>query len=391
MASINELKKKQYTWNSIPYNKQGGGCGAAMRAMCIGLRFVGENQRDKLIAVSIESGRITHNHPSRFFGALCAAVFTAFAIERVPLVTWGKKLLDEILPKAYEYLRESKRDWENYQKDLKYFENKWNDYLKLREIRNPTPETMPKFPENYGVQERDTFYSSVSYNGWGGSSGHDSVLIAYDALLGAVGNWNELVLRGVLHGGDNDSTGAIACAWFGAKYGFKTVPKENYDQLEYAQWAEELAEKLLLIASEKVEPGQVLIVPKFRNSTNFMRTIITIQAEFENIQQNFSIVFNESKIWTETNLPQDARQKVKTMRQQHEFLMKKLEILDNLPGAEEEAKLKRKQLVSAILKTLDDMDIVFKLERNNFKSTTEQREVIDVIDTNAENENITKQ
>jgi len=35
-------------------------------------------------------------------------------------------------------------------------------------------------------------------------------------------------MRGVLHGGDNDSTGAIACAWFGALYGFTGVPECNY-------------------------------------------------------------------------------------------------------------------------------------------------------------------
>ena len=84
-------------------------------------------------------------------------------------------------------------------------------------------------------------------------------MIAYDALLGAGDNWHELVYRGiilpsslfltlppsllslyprspslllsssiiylyrigVLHGGDNDSTGCIAAAWWGAIYGFQ--------------------------------------------------------------------------------------------------------------------------------------------------------------------------
>ena len=51
-------------------------------------------------------------------------------------------------------------------------------------------------------------YSSVSFQGWGGASGHDAPLIAYDALLGAGDNWIELALRGILHGGDNDSVRA---------------------------------------------------------------------------------------------------------------------------------------------------------------------------------------
>jgi len=53
-------------------------------------------------------------------------------------------------------------------------------------------------------------------------------LCRYDALLAAGNSWDELCMRAVLHGGDSDSTGAIACAWFGALYGFAGVPQCNY-------------------------------------------------------------------------------------------------------------------------------------------------------------------
>ena len=39
-------------------------------------------------------------------------------------------------------------------------------------------------------------------------------------------------MRGILHGGDNDTTGTIAGAWFGAYYGWKGVPKIHYKHLE---------------------------------------------------------------------------------------------------------------------------------------------------------------
>jgi ADP-ribosylarginine hydrolase len=84
--------------------------------------------------------------------------------------------------------------------------------------------------------ERDAFYKKLSFDGWGGSSGanfihltlvvcfahthtalawraipassgHDSVIIAYDALLSAGSSWNELLLKAALHAGDSDSTG----------------------------------------------------------------------------------------------------------------------------------------------------------------------------------------
>jgi ADP-ribosylarginine hydrolase len=45
------------------------------------LRFPGVANRKFLIKVALESGRITHNHPVAFFGAVVAALFTAYAIE----------------------------------------------------------------------------------------------------------------------------------------------------------------------------------------------------------------------------------------------------------------------------------------------------------------------
>ena len=51
---------------------------------------------------------------------------------------------------------------------------------------------------------------------------------SYDALLGSGDSWVELCHRGMLHSGDNDSTGVIAGACYGAMYGFHGVPEPNY-------------------------------------------------------------------------------------------------------------------------------------------------------------------
>ena len=95
----------------------------------------------------------------------------------------------------------------------------------------------------WGVRERDAYYSSISWDGWGGASGrphknlpfpfacshpimrrwgcgwagHDAVIIAYDALLGAKSSWHELAYRGILHGGDNDTTGPLLFLLLGAE------------------------------------------------------------------------------------------------------------------------------------------------------------------------------
>jgi ADP-ribosylarginine hydrolase len=58
---MNPLVPKGYV---TPFNPRGGGCGAAMRAMCIGLMFPHEDQLELLIEIAVESGRMTHNHPT---------------------------------------------------------------------------------------------------------------------------------------------------------------------------------------------------------------------------------------------------------------------------------------------------------------------------------------
>lgn len=246
IAKLIREKKKENPkyWSSIPFNATHGGCGAAMRSSVFGLMFPDlekEEQMNRFLEVVVESARMTHHHSTGYLGAVASAYFTSLALQGIPIVQWGSLLL-QLIAKVKEYITKTNREVEENLQGFDYFQNAWMKHLELRGIQDGKGPLI--FTNPYTVKDRDKYYTSISFDGWGGASGHDVAIIAYDALLGCQGSWEELCSRGILHCGDSDSTGTLACAWWGALMGFEGVPLCNYNNLEFGKELQSLGQSI---------------------------------------------------------------------------------------------------------------------------------------------------
>jgi len=232
ILSLNRIKNNE-DWKKRSFSENAGGCGASIRCMPIGLFYHGEKNRDKLLKISIDSSRITHNNPIGYLGGFASALFTALAVEGVEPKKWihilimffekeiiHKYVIENITHETKYHLQEIN----NFHRDIIKYHN-WR-FHKKGEVYNK------KSLDNLSYRNF-LFYKKFSdtriYNP--GANGLDSVLIAYDSILASEGNFEKLIYLSMLHAGDSDSTGCIAGALFGAYYGNVNIPK-NLTQIE---------------------------------------------------------------------------------------------------------------------------------------------------------------
>jgi ADP-ribosylarginine hydrolase len=236
LQSLELLKKNKKN----KYNKSMGGNGAAMRTAFIGLHYYKESQLEKLIEISIESSRLTHNHTLGFLGGFVTAYFCSLAMRKINPFEWSK-LLIKVIPQVNKYMKTTDISKE-YEEDKNNFWSLWYKFNeeKINHYEYKSQEFLFGADRYNSLVEYEPAITKENYDfSKFGASGIGAVIVAYDALLMSYNFqkkefiFNNLVYFSTLHFGDNDSTGIIAGNWYGAYLGFQGFDKSKINMLEF--------------------------------------------------------------------------------------------------------------------------------------------------------------
>lgn len=291
--SLEQLRHHPSHWAALPYEPWKAGCGAAMRTMPIGEVFSGEFNRQKLMEVSLASSYATHTNPKGFLGGVASALFTSLACENRPFSEWIPRLQEMVdskngiafpfaidLIKPTDHEKSFLEDWGHFEKccghyfnhrfdetgaiNLKPFPDTPDDrdklYIQLTSVKNQP------YPWESGAPSRANWV--ISQECWPGAKGSEAPLMVYDALILTINKFlldnhlsgqyplstitplqfchllkaagpaaqevvfKDLVERACLHGGDSDSTGAIAFYIQAAILKEMSIPKTYLQNLE---------------------------------------------------------------------------------------------------------------------------------------------------------------
>ncbi|MCR4406739.1 MAG: ADP-ribosylglycohydrolase family protein [Anaerolineae bacterium] len=182
------------------------GNGAAMRIAPVGLFF---HDAPDLYEQACISAVVTHAHPIGMDGAAVLACAVAQAVKLDPQTSFP---------------------FENFWQGLIEYARTPAMQDKLKLIRMLIAEDVPPFEaaENLG--------RSVAV--------HESLPFALYAFFRHPGSFEECLFCAILHGGDRDTLGAMACAVSGAYLGIEAIPAAWREKLENGRYIEELAFKL---------------------------------------------------------------------------------------------------------------------------------------------------
>ena len=195
------------------------GCGGIMRVAPVGIYgalkgWTLEHTAD----IAGKIAEITHKHPLSTYSSAAFAVLIQLCLrkENMNKETFTKKVLEsiEVIKSLYGITPE-----------MNAFENYVHKTLELTECPEP----------DWKLIEQQIG------EGW---VAEESFAIAIFCVTRHINNFKDCIVSAVNHGGDSDSTGAIAGNIIGAILGYEAIPEQYKKDLQNLEFIEELSEEI---------------------------------------------------------------------------------------------------------------------------------------------------
>ena len=195
------------------------GCGGIMRVAPVGIYgYLKGWTLEHTAKIAGKTAEITHKHPLSTYASAAFAVLIQLCLmeEKVSKDTFIKKVLEslDIIKKLYEFTPE-----------MQAFDAYIHKTLALTESQDP----------DWKVIEQEIG------EGW---VAEESFAIAVFCVSRHVNNFKDCIVSAVNHGGDSDSTGAIAGNIIGAILGYEAIPEQYKKDLQNLEFIEELSEEI---------------------------------------------------------------------------------------------------------------------------------------------------
>jgi ADP-ribosylglycohydrolase len=200
---LSALKSGEMGTTEKPINSSKG-CGGVMRAAPCGLIDHGDAFR-----LGTDVAAITHGHPTGYLTAGCLALIVHDLLREIPLITSIQNAAVRV---------SAERDHDETTRAL-------DRAMELSRAGDPSAERV----ESLG----------------GGWVAEEALAIALYCALVAGDDFESGVRLAVNHGGDSDSTGAIAGNLLGAMLGDRVIPRHWVDQLELREEITQLADDIV--------------------------------------------------------------------------------------------------------------------------------------------------
>jgi DNA ligase (NAD+) len=201
--------------------KESKGCGAAMRAAPVGLRYFDDDER--MVKIAAAQSVLTHTHPTAIASSVAAASVVAWIAKGKGLdgiVEHARAMVKKVTPAMLRDLKVREQDIEDV------------GVSEMTAILDDTTAAL--------TEDTDDVCARLG----GGWVGEEAVACALWCVLKAKGDFAEAVLRGANSSGDSDSIACIAGSMVGALGGTTGIPRKWLQEIERARDLDALARRL---------------------------------------------------------------------------------------------------------------------------------------------------